>query len=352
MRKHVLLFAHGMGSYVKADGSRDDTWSKKAEDTLKQQYEKYEIVSLVPFEDRFDVVHINYDTEFHKIVTRWANESGKVLSGPIPDDADVKKLLTWLQGGAKLEDNFSWTHASDVILYRFFELVRQRIKIHVANQIHAALAPNLDGAVTAWSAIAHSLGTIVIHDVLHALDHSTPNEAGISIIDSMVPSASVVAMVANVSKILETHPKVYESHVVPPSLVQKESVCFNYMSFHNKFDPFTRPKPFDPAGVPAWDLALANETFRNVEPENIHELNVHSIENYLVNPHVHIPLLEALCGAGSISASERQAAIDRFEDVPDTLKKQALEELQQELEGKSWFQKVGEFIAKLDKINE
>ena len=51
----------------------------------------------------------------------------------------------------------------------------------------------------------------------------------------------------------------------------------------------------------AWDEARANERFQDIEISNTHELGVHSIRNYLINPAVQIPLLERMCGFGSIT---------------------------------------------------
>jgi len=351
MRKHTLFFVHGMGSYVNASGTPRHAWSKAAAKSLKQHYDKYLILKSIPFDDRFDVVHINYDTEFHKLLKRWADEANKILASGDASAPIVQDMLGWLQGGAETDDNFAWSHASDVVLYKFFSLVRQRIKIHVANQFRDALAPNADGAVTSWSVIAHSLGTVVTHDVLHALDSSTPNQAGISILDAMVPSANAVCMIANVSKIMENDIDVYESLVVPSSGVKPNTACFNYLSCNNKWDPFIFPEPFDPRGEVPWDVALANETFLDIETENIHEVNVHSLSNYLENPAVHIPVLETLCGAGSVLDNEKQQAFDEFKNIPDETVEAAYDDLAAQFEDEEWFELIGKLYAKLGSDN-
>jgi len=352
MRKHVLFFVHGMGSYVNASGTPNHSWSKAAVKALKEKYNEYAILKLAPFDDRFDIVHINYDTEFHKLLKRWDDEGQTILASGDASGSEVTKLLAWLQGGSQLDDNFAWTHVSDVILYGFFSLVRQRIKIHVANQFRNALAPNADGAVTSWSVIAHSLGTIVTHDVLHALDSTTPNQAGVSILDSMVPSANVVAMIANITKIMENDVDVYESLVVPSSAVQMQSACFSYLSCINQFDPFVIPDPFDPAGHTPWDVALANETFLDIETENVHELNVHAFANYIINPAVHIPLLERLCGLGSILPNEKQAAFDNFVNIPDETVEEAFDLLIEEFEDAEWIELIGNLYARWGAAND
>lgn len=352
MRKHTLFFVHGMGSYVNASGGAKHAWSKAAAKALKEQYDKYLIPRSVPFDERFDVVHINYDTEFHKLLKRWEDEASKILASGDATAPIVQDMLGWLQGGAETDDNFSWTHVSDVVLYKFFSLVRQRIKIHVANQFRDALAPNADGAVTTWSVIAHSLGTIVTHDVLHALDSSTPNQAGISILDAMVPSANAVCMIANVSKVMEHEDvDVYDSLVVPSSGIKPNTACFNYVSCNNKWDPFVIPEPFDPSGNTPWDVALANETFLDIEIENIHEVNVHSVANYLVNPAVHIPLLEMLCNVGCILDDEREQAFEEFEDIPDETIEAAYDKLDAKFGDEPWFELIGKLYAELGSDN-
>ena len=347
MRKHVLFFVHGMGSYVTGTGSPSNAWGKEAAKSLKRHYDKYFIPRSRDFNERFEVVHINYDTVFHQILKRWDEESAQILASTNLIAPEIDELIGWLNGVSTTDDNFAWTHVSDVILYWFFPLVRQRVKAHVSTQFQATLAPNGDGAVESWSVIAHSLGTTVTHDVLHALDSTTPNEAGISILDTMVPSASAVCMVANVSKIMESDIKVYdETLVVPASAVKPATACFNYLSFNNVWDPFVTPERFDPSGIPAWDVAEVNETFVDVEIENIHQANVHSIHNYLENPAVHIPILERLCGLGSILDTERQQAFDEFENVPDDVVEAALDALVEEFPGATWIELIGEIYGR------
>lgn len=357
MRKHVLFFVHGMGSYVNAAGEADDTWSRDAAAALEEQYDKYKFVRRKPFDQRFEVVQINYDTEIFKLVSRWQTESQTILNSGVVSAAPVTRLVKWLDGGAKLDDNFAWTHAACVILYRFFPLMRQRLKIHVANQFQNALAPNENGAVSTWSVIAHSLGTIVVHDVLNAMDATTPNEAGISILDTMVPSAQVVAMIANVSKILETsEAPVYDSLLVPQSMVRNQSCCFSYFNCNNKLDPFVLPVPFSPpASNQAWALAKANGSYVDISIDNVEELNVHSLRNYLVNPAVHIPLLEYLVGEGSITDAEKKKAAEDFDNISEAVvakaRKKLIAAVNARLGGQAdagkWFDLVGNYFALL-----
>lgn len=345
MRKHVLFLVHGMGDNVNDDGSIQTDWADQARQTLESIYKKYDILSRVPFDERFDIVAVNYDTVFNNLIKRWAEQSAALRTTGVPIDGIVGDVFKWLDSGAKQEDNFAWTHVTDVVLYRFFSLVRQRVKTHVAKQFTAALTPNNEGSVSSWSVIAHSLGCAITHDVLHAMDATSANEAGISILDAMVPSANMVAMIANVSKILENDIGVYDSQVVPPTTIKSNTVCFNYLSANNKYDPFVLPERFDPKDDPEWKLAKKNKTFLDIRVENVHELNVHGFKNYLDNPSVHIPLFERLAGRGTIGSSEKTAALAAFENIPkDDLLTRA-SGLLKDSKAPTWFDTVGKFYG-------
>ncbi len=349
MRRHVLFLVHGMGDNVTSNGLADPGWADAAKNTIEQIYNNYQIPSLIPFDQRFEVVPINYDSVFDTLLSRWAEQSVVLRSTGVPITGIVDDVFNWLEGAARQDDNFAWTHVVDVVLYRFFSLVRQRVKTHVAKQFFAALKPTNDGAVTSWSVIAHSLGTMVTHDVLHAMDSTTPNEGGISVLDAMVPSANVVAMVSNVSKVLENDIGVYDSLVVPPTTIKPSTTCFHYLNVNNKFDSFASSEKFNPAGNPEWDLAKRNKTYLNVKIDNVHEVNVHSFSNYLKNPKVHIPLLELMLGRGSITDADKEAA----ENFPKFDNQQLFDQAKQifkDSKSAAWFEVVGKYFGQLGNV--
>lgn len=359
MRKHVLFIVHGMGMYVAEDGDDikpDNQWSEAVADVIREQYQQYPGLSIKPFDEVFEVVHINYDSIFHRILKRWQDSAREIKNAGVGAAEIATRMVGWLDGGADLEDNFGWSHAGDAVLYHYFVLVRQWVKVHVARQFDDHLKPNADGAVTQWSVVAHSLGTSVTHDVLHAMDQTTPPDGDIPILDAMVGNANVIAMLGNVSKTLETDAKVYQSAVKPFTSQGVPTVCNEYLSCNNRLDPFVTealmlPKRFDPSGVPAWDQARQEETFLDIEISNVHELNVHSAKNYLVNPAVHIPLFERMCGFGSISAAEKQEANDNFQDIPDAAVNQALLAAITPIKDKPWFEAIGMLLPLLEKGN-
>ncbi len=339
-----------MGDYVEDNGAIQLDWANSAKAVLEDLYKQYDILKRIPFDDRFETVGINYDTVFNNLIKRWAEQSAALRATGVPIEGVVGDVFQWLESGAKQEDNFAWTHIADVVLYRFFDLVRQRVKTQVAKQITAVLKPNNKGSVTGWSVISHSLGCAITHDVLHAMDSTTPNEAGISILDSMVPSASVVAMIANVSKVLESDMQVYDSQVVPPTPLKPNTACFNYLSASHKLDPFLLPEKFDPKDEAEWKEAKKQKTFIDVRIDNIHEINVHSFKNYLVNPTVHIPLFERMAGNGTIKTAEKDAALAGFKKVPDTDVEDIAKKILKDSKvpaGESWLKRFGTFYGLL-----
>ena len=165
MARHVLVLLHGMGTH----GS---DWADDAKDSLEGLYQNYGVLGRFDFEERFRCEAITYGNVFEQIVTNWATMSGEILaSGQLGSAGEVRSLVDWLENAGETDDNFLWTHVADVALYRFFPLVRQRVKAQVANRIFAILQEAIDDGDSDWSVIAHSLGTAVAHDTLHAMEN-------------------------------------------------------------------------------------------------------------------------------------------------------------------------------------
>ena len=161
------------------------------------------------------------------------------------------------------------------------------------------------------------------------METTTPPEMDIPLLPAVASQAQVVAMVANVSKLLENNADVYrETTVVPAERIgQAGRVCLNYLSFNNKLDIFTLPKPFDPHDVPAWEIARDTGRFRDVSSiRHAHQVNVHALDHYLLHPSVHIPLFRSLVGRGAISAAEARRAQEEFTRYPSKQLKEHLEE--------------------------
>lgn len=299
----TIFLVHGMGHHPA-------NWHADTEAKLRTLYARYERLSAVPFDNRFKIVPIQYDNVFRNLVKQWqqnAQALGQVAAGVGANE--VESLVGWLKNAAVTDNNVVWTHAADVLLYRLFFTVRQEVKTSVARDIATEL--NNSTGVENWSVIAHSLGTAVVHDALDMLSTGQPVHGAATGLEARHSQALLLAMVANVSRVLQTQPKVYDGTVKPGIAGQAGRGCLNYMTVRHILDPFCIPKMFRPT---AWPDPTSEQdgAYQYVEIDHIHQVNVHDIGHYLDNPLVHIPLFRKLTYQRSIKIAEEKSAIDSF----------------------------------------
>ena len=216
-------------------------------------------------------------------------------------------MIQWLSTASRLEKNYFWTHVVDVLLYRFFPLIRQQVRLHVMLEVAKSLELHMRSGPVDATVLGYSLGTAVAHDALAQLgtadlDHSAAFRA-----DTGFKFENFV-MVANVGKILESDIPVYNSVVQPIAITKPDGFCRHYLNFRNVFDPFPWPSPFRPQ----WGTA----DFESVDDlRHIHQFNTHALEHYLDHPAVHIRILHALFGP-KLTASEIAGAIAAYDPCP------------------------------------
>lgn len=327
--RHKLFLIHGMGAY---DG---DGWAKEVKDVLVAAWKKYPKLAAVKFDDQFEIEMIHYDPIFQEIVSKWQSDAEAL--GKLADQvgaAEVGTLVGWLRTAGKTDGNFIWTHAADVLLYRLSATVRQRVKAHVAEQIVKAVQNQYDKHHRSkWSIIAHSLGTAVAHDALDMLAAGEVRGTPVSPFDPRIEQAHVIAMVANVSRVLEikTVVDVYESAVKPGRAGQKGRNCLRFLNMRHFLDPFTIPRMFRPQNWPDAKTVAAGR-YAYMEVEHIHQVNVHDVCHYLRNPTAHIPLFRALAGDTRITKEQEKKAIDAFKPF-GTMTDERAAKLKQKLGG-------------------
>jgi hypothetical protein len=290
-----------------------DTWASEVRQVLLDAYKQYPRLDATDFDDSFEVVMIHYDPIFQEIVGEWQNDASAIgdLAGDVVP-ATVEAMVGWLRSAAKKDGNFIWTHAADVLLYRLSATVRERVKVHVARQIVDGVSEQYDAeGESRWSVVAHSLGTAIAHDTLDMLATGHVPGAPVTAFDPTVEQAQVVAMVANVSRVLETVVDVYQSAVMPGKAGQAGRDCLRFLNFRHFLDPFTIPRMFHPQDWPDRATAAANR-YRYVEAAHVHQANVHDICHYLINPAVHIPLFRALLSDAMITKKEEKDAVAAF----------------------------------------
>jgi hypothetical protein len=307
-------------------GEHDDTWHQPGLRVLRSAFSDYELTREIDFDSRFHAVPIVYNDIFKKTRERanadFAAFKFAVLGSIDPSDASSQQAVsTELDKYADLigagDDNFVWTHILDVILYRFSNAMRMGIDVSVAEQILNTISSQQH---TTWSIVAHSLGTSVAHNTLNSLYNTGfPNAPNgpIEKLDPLESRCNTLAMIANVSRVLQrSDAKVYQSRVMPGSATAGR-LCSYYLNARHKLDPFTVPKAFEPDLWPD-SSTFSTERYQHLRPSHIHfDVNqlarVHDLDHYLENPRVHVPLIRSILGRRVIGAEEYRNAKSRFD---------------------------------------
>lgn len=298
---HLLFVMHGMGRHV-------PDWAETTVDLLHGLPAMYDYAWFEQngsLDEHVEIVPIAYDAVFDHHLQEWGANSRALREKAAEFGVDISGALGWLERASATEQNFFWTHVVDVLLYRFFSIVTAEVRLRVRLQITEVLEARMrGGAIVSASVLAHSLGTSVAHDSL-ALLGSQPVQTDLGPNSAwMVRNHRFanVFMCANVSRVLETQPKVYESVMRPPG-GGAESYVDAYYNFRHELDPFPMVRQFAPVGWSPTRFVAAEES------EKVLQFNVHGLEHYLEDPRVHIPILRATIGHWVVSPQEEAAAV-------------------------------------------
>jgi hypothetical protein len=314
MGKQIILLVHGMGD-------NKPNWSKSIQTKIKELYSQYTTLNAkYPFDIWFQFKEINYNEIFEEIRTRWNQDSTNILQ-------EMKDTQSPLDTGLIQEikkmgssNDFAYTYIMDMIFYRFHSQIRDRVKIRVAKQILTTIQNNVP-----WFIIAHSMGTTVIHDALDAFYRSPVPGIDSSSIIADNP-AKLIMMISNTSKLLKTDVNPYQS-VVKPSFSASCAACENYFTVCHNLDIIGMTDPFDPPADWLDDDTKKYNCYQSIPVNHLlakylkkNLLNLHSMEHYLENPKVHIPLFKTLIDEDLISTSEETSHQAKFEEHNDTNK--------------------------------
>ncbi|TYT24953.1 hypothetical protein FZO89_00900 [Luteimonas viscosa] len=314
MDKHIIFFVHGMGRH-------DKDWYESGLNILRSAYSEYDAFSNRSLLDTIEVVPVVYDDRIETWRQRMSQDFSAFRTAflaevdPTEAKADSFKknldnLESWI--GAGDDPGFAWTHVADVLIYRWMSTLRSTIDTAVATQILATLAK--DGG-NKWSIVAHSLGTSVVHNVLHML--YTSGTATQQPLKAVETRPQVVMMVANVSRVLQRPgAKVFESNV-RPGRASTGALCSTYLNVRHRWDPFAYPQPFAPDLWPT-PGTFAHSAYQHLQPAHLHFdtdklFKVHDLDHYARNPRVHVPLFRALFGSALIPESEFLEAKSSFD---------------------------------------
>lgn len=313
---HKVFVVHGMGTF---DAEWVDPVAKGLEDIYGQRDAdgklRYPLLAGLNFATRFEIVPIRYSDIFSEILERWKRDPGELQTDVVANDAEPSfytSLTDELHNAAE-QDSFFWSHAFDVLLYRYSPWVRRQVTTRVALQ----LARGIDavaGSHGNWSAIAHSLGTMILHDSLHRLFVGELPEGAPTGFDATQTQSKAIVMVSNVSRALQTTPKVLspESTIRPGYGGQLARGCRRYLTIRNPLDPFTWIKTFNPILWPDQETVGARR-YQPIVVEHVQERNTHDLLHYLRNPEVHVPLFRALDHDFVITDEQAARSLDEFE---------------------------------------
>jgi len=301
---HVLFLVHGMGQ-------QQDNWSAPVTDKLIECSDLYQHFRNKDLTDSVIFVPIRYDNVYEDLLDRWKNNFSGILNSEDTGGIPQGRLLSMMESMSQEERDFFWSHVADVLIYRFFPLYRDRVRIEVIHNIAKSVKKYRDqfGNNTRFSFLAHSLGTAVIHDSLHLLGTTAWDDEIANVMGPPHTRFQSLFMLANTSRILESDIEVDTSIVCPVGGrgdLTKEYLDQYFNSFH-KYDPVTLIRKIDADAY--------GTNFHQINLNHFRAPNIHDFTHYLDHPAVHIPLLRVLCGFRSVLPAEQLHAIDGYEDI-------------------------------------
>ncbi|MFN0058579.1 MAG: hypothetical protein ACKVX7_09010 [Planctomycetota bacterium] len=297
MAKHYVFLIHGMGEHKK--GEWHLPWVKQ----LTELSARYAGFAKTPLDKWVEFVPISYDALIEARLTKWGKDAAKLEGKLGALGSGAESVFAWLKTASDEEKEFFWSHVADVVLWTLFAQERASIEANVLLQVAKSLETMYgESGAHASTIIAHSLGTAVAHNVVHQLATSGATKQGFGPNEHRWHNLFTIA---NVSRVIQTMPKVYESVTRPGPDGDANSACRHFYNVRHELDPFTWPKPFDPVGWPS---------FTKIAIRQVNDWNVHGIDHYFDNPRVHIPLLRAITSWRLITVDEEIAAVSQFDD--------------------------------------
>ncbi len=299
MSNPVVILLHGMGNHTVPKPSTNErgSFGKECIDTLNRTLQLYPTHKDMSIEDEVSFVEINFNHIFDSIRKDMADAGKSVKdfiagAGAGTQLGDVPGLIASIANfeASLNDDDFIFTHWLDVMFYKSYwgEMVRN----HVASKLGEVMSKN---GARDLHIVAHSLGTAVIHDVLHKsysgqyLDND--DIADLSIGTHKFASLTMIANVSRLANTISPIANPYQSVVKPGP----KGVARRMMNIHHQLDPFTWPKNFVRQKNHNWvSEATFDNSYVDIKTTAITEKNPHSITQYLFNPAVHLLLFRLL----------------------------------------------------------
>jgi len=300
---HVLFLVHGMGKH-------DQNWGSAVITKIEEVASSYRRFSNGSLGESVAFEPLRYDHIFDQVLNRWHGNFTEIADSEASAQFPQNEISNLLESMDEEERSFFWSHISDVLIYRFFPLWRDRVRMELIGEISGKVDHyrQLYGNNVKFSFLAHSLGTAVLHDSLHLLG-STEWEPGIANVKGPPHTRfQSVFKCANTGLILESGNQVYQSIVRPRgSFDDPDKEYLNqYFNINHRYDPITVWRRFSPEG---WGV-----NYREVTLQHAREPNVHDINHFLDHPKLHIPLLRVIAGFRAVTPAEELAAVESYHD--------------------------------------
>ena len=301
--KPLLLLLHGVGDHG-AD------WQRPVLDVLEETAATFpRIASRGSLRSQVEVVALRYDDVFDDWLNRWEAQGSKVAAFMKASQVKMPRLAASLHDLLLPDDErgFFWSHAFDAIAYRGVSVIRDQVRSSVITGLIAAINEHLSHHPGAdITILAHSLGTIVIHDVLAEL---ATGSQGVAFKADRFRFSNLFLLANAVSlgpaRLVDPRPQ--SSAVRPLSAGQADGTApylSYYYAFRHDWDPVASWQPFAPK---AWGSGHTDVRLRHV-----HQANVHGYTHYLRHPEVHVRLLRALLGWDVITDIEWHDRVASF----------------------------------------
>jgi len=320
----LVFLIHGMGKH-------DGTWAEGFVSTLDKCIVKHKYRNLVgrKISELVEFVPIVYDNYFEDTTAAWKKNSAAILEQASPAEKEIfESAVDWAAGldpQSKAEE-FAWTHAVDVLLWRAHPLIRNAVKTQVADRITGSIVKRLKdnpADLLNTSIVSHSLGTSVCKHVLEDLSRGGWS-MGRTGFDPTFFHFTSLHTVANICALLDFpgYYGAYAGFVKPGPSGDPDSYCKYFACYANQFDPFAVVRPFEP---PQWN----HDMFDVKRVNHVHDLNVHALEHYALHPLVHITMFRSWLGYHTVPAEEEITAISNFATIGPKITKAAQNRLKE-----------------------
>jgi hypothetical protein len=309
MPQQLLVLVHGMGP-------NPDGWSADVVAALDAAAARYAaFANGPPFSQRIHVAEIRYEDCFSDIVAQWQAQSAALAAWAQASGRPLPTVVQWLDTVLPASDAaakaFFWSTAVHPLLYRAFPLVRDRVREGVMSRLVQILA-GAGAQATAVTIVAHSLGAVVMHDVLDMLGtgHTPPSVGDTSMLAPPNWTAANLFMVAD--PCLLGPPAVrdidYLGSICRPVDGAAPGDCQRFYEVWHACDPVAVTRPFRPT---TW-----GHGYREIGPlGHFRQANVHAFTHYVDHPAVHVPIVNQSLGGPVIDAAEAAAARAAYPDI-------------------------------------